>query len=314
MRNFTSAVIAMVLIPACTLSWETPINLGETINTIHNDWYPVLAQDGSFMIFVSDRPEGLGGVDIWITYWTGTEWGTPQNLGINVNTSYLESAPFLAEDDTKLYFLSMDPSGQGDGDIWYCDLTGGVPGPKMNMGMSINGPYFECCPVISHDGSRCYFSSTRPGGLGEHDIWISEWDGSGWGTPFSAGTAVNTTGSECLRWISDSDTEVVFVSTGPGGYGFADLYFASTSGDSLGPKTNFGPVINTFYAELGPGFLGNEGVIGGTMFFGSGRPGGFGQWDIWYSLDTGALESITWGGVKGTFVEGTCPCLTGQTR
>jgi len=308
MRNFTTAAIVMVLITAYALAWETPVNLGDTINTNFNEWYPVLAEDGSFMIFVSDRPEGLGGMDIWISYWTGTEWDTPQNIGPNINTSYDESAPFLAEDDTKLYFLSTDPSGFGAGDIWFCDLTGGVPGPKTNLGAPINGPYYDCCPVITHSGNRFYICSARPGGVGGIDIWISEWTGSGWDTPFNAGTAVNTTGSDCPRWISDSDMDFVIVSTGPGGYGYADLYSASTSGDSLGSRTNLGPVINTVHAELGPGFLENGGVIGGTMFFGSGRPGGFGQWDIWYSLEAGALEPITWGGVKKAFADGVCPC------
>ena len=308
MRSFAHAVIVMLLVTAYVFAWEMPINLGDAINTGYNEWYPVLAEDGSFMIFVSDRTEGLGGMDIWISFWTGTEWDTPQNLGPSVNTAYDESAPFLAEGDTKLYFLSTDPSGLGGGDIWFCDLTSGVPGPKTNLGAPINGPYYDCCPVITHSGNRFYVCSDRPGGVGGIDIWISEWTGSGWDVPFNAGMAVNTTGSDCSRWISDSDVDIVLVSTGPGGYGYADLYFASTSGDSLGPKTNFGPVINTVYAELGPGFLENGGVIGGTMFFGSGRPGGFGQWDIWCSFNTGALEPMTWGGVKRAFVDGVCPC------
>jgi Tol biopolymer transport system component len=313
MRNFNPAAVTVV-IATCALAWETPVNLGETVNTGYNEWYPVLAEDGSFMVFVSDRVEGMGGMDIWISYWTGTGWDVPQNIGSNVNTSYDESAPFLAEDDTKLYFLSTDPAGFGAGDIWFCDLTGGVTGPKTNLGTPVNGPYYDCCPALTHSGDRFYICSDRPGGVGGIDIWISEWTGAGWDIPFNAGMAVNTTGSDCPRWISDSDEDVVIVSTGPGGYGYADLYFTSTSGDSLGPRTNFGSVINTPYAELGSGFLDNSGVIGGTMFFGSGRPGGSGQWDIWYSLDTGSLESLTWGGVKKAFTEGACPCSGEQTR
>jgi hypothetical protein len=300
MQSFRTVIIALVL-AACTHAWDTPVNVGDVINTGYNEWYPVLAEDGSFMIFVSDRIDGLGGMDIWIAFWSGTEWGSPQNLGSGINTAYDESAPFLAEDDTKLYFLSTDPSGFGQGDIWFCNISGGVPGAKTNLGEPINGPYYDCCPAITHDGTRFYICSDRPGGAGGIDIWISDKIGDEWGTPVNAGSAVNTTGSDCPRWISDSDQELVIVSTGPGGYGFADLYHASVSGDSLGSRTNFGPIINTVYAELGPGFLGNGGIIGGTMFFGSGRAGGYGQWDIWYSVDAGVLEPVTWGGVKTLF-------------
>jgi len=75
---------------------------------------------------------------------------------------------------------------------------------------------------------------------------------------------------------------------------------------------NMCPVINTSFAELGPGFLDNGGVIGGTIFFGSVRPGGYGGWDIWYSLDAGALELLTWGGVKNAVASSICPCcITG---
>ena len=302
MRYFCTSIIVTVL-ACCAFGWEVPINLGDTINTGYNEWYPVLAEDGSFMIFVSDRPEGLGGMDIWISNWTGTEWDTPQNLGSNVNTPHDESAPYLAESDSKLYFMSTDPAGFGGGDIWFCNLTGGVPGLKTNLGSPINGPYYDCCPAITHSGNRFYICSNRTGGIGGIDIWISEWVGSGWDTPFNAGTAVNSTGSDCPRWISDSDEDLVIVSTGPGGFGFADLYFTSVSGDTLGQRTNFGSVINTVYAELGPGFLDNGGSIGGTIFFGSGRQGGFGQWDIWCCHNTGVLEPFTWGGVKNAFID-----------
>lgn len=298
------APVAALLIAAYAYAWETPVNLGDTINTGYNEWYPVLAEDGTFMIFVSDRPEGIGGMDIWISYWNGTEWGSPENLGANVNTVYDESAPSLADDDTRLYFLSTDPEGFGQGDIWYCPLSGGVPGPRTNLGEPINGPYYDCCPLITHDGNRFYICSERPGGAGNIDIWISDKVGGVWQEPFNAGSAVNTSGSDCPRWISDSDQDLVIVSTGPGGYGFADLYTVETAGDTLGSRTNLGPMINTVYVELGPGFHGNGGIVGGTIYFGSGRPGGSGQLDIWCSTDTGALEAVTWAHIKSSCNDG----------
>jgi peptidoglycan-associated lipoprotein len=64
------------------------------LNTSQNDWYPVLARDGSFMIFVSERPGGFGSSDLYITRNSGGVWQAPQNLGALVNSAQCESAPF----------------------------------------------------------------------------------------------------------------------------------------------------------------------------------------------------------------------------
>jgi hypothetical protein len=292
--------VSLLILPALCAAWETPVNIGDTINTSANEWYPVIAQDGSFMIFVSDRSGGLGASDLWISHWSGTAWDTPENMGSNVNTPWGESAPCLAENDTVLYFLSMDPSGLGGGDIWYSDLNGGLPGPKQNLGGPVNTASLECCPLPSHDGSLLYFCSFRVYGFGENDIWISEKNGSVWGTPYNAGGDVNTIGTDCPRWISDDDQTLVVCSTWPGGgYGNSDIYSTTVVGDSLGPLVNMGPELNSTWAEWGVGFGDNYGEIGGTIYFGSGRPGGYGNWDIWCSTsDPGALQQSTWCGIK----------------
>ncbi len=297
-----STMLFAILIAATIANgWQQPQNLGSTVNTVYNEWYPVIAEDGSYMIFVSDRPGGYGAGDIWISYKDGSNWGAPQNLGSNVNTVYGESAPYLAENDTKLYFLSMDPGGYGNGDIWYCPMSGGVPGPKANLGPPINSSNIECCPLPSKDGDFFYFCSFRSGGYGDMDIWISEDESGTWGTPYNAGGDVNTSSTDCPRWISDDGNTILISSTGPGGYGNADLYHSTKNGGLFGVPTNFGPMVNTSAPEWGAGFADNGGDIGGTIYFGSGRSGGYGNWDIWRSEYTADIESVSLGGLKAIF-------------
>jgi len=243
LKPITTLIFLIVVFAAS--AWQQPQNLGGTVNSSYDDWYPVIAEDGSYMVFVSDRPGGYGTGDIWISYKSGQDWGTPQNLGANVNTGYGESAPYLAENDTKLYFLSMDPAGYGNGDIWYCPISGGVPGGKINLGPSINSTNVECCPLPSKDGNFFYFCSFRSGGYGDMDIWVSEDDGGAWGTPYNAGGDVNTSSTDCPRWISDDGDTIVISSTASGGYGNADLYHSTKAGGVFGVPTNFGPVVNT---------------------------------------------------------------------
>jgi hypothetical protein len=266
--------------------WETPQNLGPPINTQFNDWYPVIARDGSFMIFVSTRPGGQGGADLWISYRDGDEWQAPANLGTSVNTPTTESAPFLACSDSVLYFASFAAGGHGQMDIWWCPLTNGVPGPKVNMGPAINGAALDCCPVMSHDGNSFYICSDRSGGFGGMDGWCFTREGQDWGPAQNMGGSVNSGQTDCPRWISDDDSTMILCSTSLAGYGDADIYSTTKEGDGWTTVHNMGSPINSSSAEWGVGFTDNDGSIGGTMYFGSGRSGGHGGWDIWSSTQT----------------------------
>jgi hypothetical protein len=265
--------------------WQEPVNIGSVINTQYNDWYPVLSRDGSYMIFVSDRPTGYGGADLWISYRDAEGWQTPQNLGPGVNTFQIESAPFLASGDSMLYFASFAPGGQGSMDIWACSLNNGVPGLKTNLGSPVNGGALDCCPVLSPDGTKLYICSTRAGGYGQMDVWCSERAGDEWGVPYNVGTNLNSDRTDCPRWISDDGNTLIVCSTRTDGLGDADVWYSENDGQGWSAVVNLGTPINTGWAEWGVGFEDNEGTIGGTMFFGSGRGGGQGGWDIWYSTE-----------------------------
>ncbi|UCE27198.1 MAG: PD40 domain-containing protein [Candidatus Coatesbacteria bacterium] len=266
--------------------WQEPENLGPVINSVHNDWYPVIPEDGSYMIFVSDRPGGYGSFDLWISYNVGGEWQPPQNLGAEVNTAGIESAPFLADEDTTLYFVSSGSGGYGSMDIWTCPLTDGVPGTKTNIGPEINTAAHECCPAITTDGQTLYICSDRAGSLGQMDIWVSEKSGGTWGEPYNIGSVLNTSQTDCPRWLSD-DGDTLLITTGrAGGYGLTDLWYAVKSGEDWNEPVNMGPEVNSYDYELGPGFYCNHGDMGGVIYFGSGRSGGEGGWDIWMSVDS----------------------------
>lgn len=61
--------------------------LDPSINTSHGEFDPFISPDESYIIFSSDRPEGLGGTDLYISFATGDSWTTPQNLGTPINSS-----------------------------------------------------------------------------------------------------------------------------------------------------------------------------------------------------------------------------------
>jgi hypothetical protein len=238
------------------------------------------------MIFVSERPGGFGSMDLWISYNFGGSWQSPVNLGNAVNTPFMESAPYLAPGDSVLYFSSSATGGHGSLDVYRCPLNMGIPGPKENLPAPVNGGAHDCCPVISNDGERFYICSDRAGGFGSMDVWAFERSGEAWINPRNLGPQVNSSATDCPRWISDDGQTLALVTTRAGGYGGADLWFTEWNGQVWSAPINMGSVINTATDELGPDFQDNMRAIGGTIYFGSARPGGVGGRDIWMAVES----------------------------
>ena len=260
-------------------SWQTPVNLGSTINSTADDWYPVVARDGSFMIFASNRAGGFGDSDLWISRRIDGQWQTPQNLGSAVNTSSVESAPYLASGDSTLYFVS---GSTGNGDIYTCPLVNDVPGARTKLPYPINTTYsLDCCPVLSRDGSQMYICSDRSGTYGGDDVWVSQRIGTSWSTPVNLGATVNTTADDCPRWLSDDGKTLLILSTRTDGLGGADNWVTQNDGTGWSAPTNLGAPLNSTADDVGAWFVGGGGSMHGTIYFGSGRDGRFGGWDIW---------------------------------
>jgi Tol biopolymer transport system component len=137
--------LALTCAAAAFAAWQTPVNMGATLNTVYNEWYPLVSGNGSYMIFVSDRPGGRGGMDLWRANYANGSWQTPVNLGSFVNSGSNDSVPFLAENDTRLYFVSDAPGGYGSFDVWWCAMRAGTPtSDKVNLGPPVNTAYLDC--------------------------------------------------------------------------------------------------------------------------------------------------------------------------
>lgn len=87
--------------------WGEPFNLGAPVNTSYWESQPAISPDGSTLYFVSNRPGGLGGYDIWKSMLKADGyWSQPENLGPEINTPYDEHTPFIHPDGKTLYFSS----------------------------------------------------------------------------------------------------------------------------------------------------------------------------------------------------------------
>ena len=142
--------------------WTNPVNLGPNINTESWESQPAISSDGRQLFFVSNRPGGRGGKDIWVSYKnTNGVWMEAKNLGDKINTSKDDISPFLHWDNQTLYFASKGFIGMGGFDVFVSRLNGsGEWGEATNIGYPINSPSDENSLIVAKDGRTAYFASS----------------------------------------------------------------------------------------------------------------------------------------------------------
>ena len=133
--------------------------------------HPALSANGQLLFFSSDMPGGMGGKDIYVCKRDGDGWSKPENLGSEVNTPGDEVFPFIRKDGM-LFFSSDGLPGLGGLDIFSATKgDNGKWGNVANQGTPLNGPTDDFEAIFNADASRGYFTSDRPGGLGDDDVY-----------------------------------------------------------------------------------------------------------------------------------------------
>ncbi|HTL82292.1 MAG TPA: OmpA family protein [Bacteroidia bacterium] len=132
--------------------------------------HPALSQDGQTLYFSSDMPGGMGGNDIWMSKKDGSGWGAPVNLGADVNSAGNEVFPYLRKDGT-LFFSSDGIPGLGGLDIFTASYDQGKWTNVTNQGAPLNSATDDFEMMFNAEGTRGYFSSDRPGGAGDDDVY-----------------------------------------------------------------------------------------------------------------------------------------------
>ncbi len=95
-------------------------------------------------------------------------------------------------------------------DIYVAAITDGEPGPGINPGEPVNSVYLDGEHALSPDGKQLFITSTRPGGVGETDIWLSDKIGGAWSVPVNLGTPVNTEGWEGQPGFAANDPNTMY--------------------------------------------------------------------------------------------------------
>jgi tetratricopeptide (TPR) repeat protein/cell division protein FtsN len=150
--------------------WENAKKMDKVFNTKSNETHASSSKDGNTIYFTSDRPGGLGGLDIYkSTKDEKGKWGPAINLGSKINTPFNEETPFITTNDKYLFFSSQGHSSIGGYDIFYTDLTGDQE--VINIGYPINTTGNDLFYLPGENLQTGYLSMHDKKSLGKNDIY-----------------------------------------------------------------------------------------------------------------------------------------------
>jgi outer membrane protein OmpA-like peptidoglycan-associated protein len=151
--------------------WAKPQPLG-SVNSPHRELSVSMTADGNRIYFSSDRPDGYGGFDIYVsTKDRFGRWGRPINLGPKINTTGDEDAPFIHPDGETLYFSSTGHLGMGGYDIFKSKFRNEKWTTPINLAFPINTAQDDNYFVIAENNRYGYYATAREDGLGGNDIY-----------------------------------------------------------------------------------------------------------------------------------------------
>jgi hypothetical protein len=268
-------------------------NMGEKINSDHNDYHPSFTADGKTMILTSRRGDGKNAKkdpndgeffeDIFITHFNDTtrEWDKVEPVVGALNTDGHDAAFSITADGKRI----LSYKNENGGDIFQSKANkGGKWSAPAAFPKTINSPYWESYACLSPDGKTMYFVSERKDGFGNGDIYMSKKEGrDGWGKPENLGPKVNSTEDEVGVFLHPDGKTLFFSAKRSNSMGGYDIFKTSYDGTEWSSPENLGYPINTTGDEV-DFVLATDGKKG---YFVSKREGTLGGFDI-FQVDLSA--------------------------
>nr|WP_320022606.1 OmpA family protein [uncultured Draconibacterium sp.] len=267
-----------------------PTNLGDEINTTNDEYWPTPSLDGKHLVFTRLMKDGgRPQEDFFMAEIDSFNWDNAVPMS-EVNTSDNEGAQTLSADAKILFFTACNRGdGLGSCDIYFSRLVEGKWIEPQNAGAPLNTSSWEGQPSLSSDNRYLYFSSNRPGGKGQKDIWRIAFDGFSaegkpqWGKPENM-EALNTSGDEISPFIHANNHNFYFASDTHVGMGGLDLFTAEINEKGqVENLKNMGYPINTYKDDMGLTIS----SIGNVAYFSSARESDNGLDIFSFNLDRG---------------------------
>jgi len=260
--------------------WGSAMNLGPIVNSPQGEGYPSISADGLELYFCSlywrpKRSGGSGGADLWVTKRASVSdpWGTPENLGPLVNSTTDESEPSISADGLELYFSYGGSASEMDLYVTTRPTKNDAWGEPVNLGPVVNSSsHLDANPCVSSDGLALFFRSSRPGGYGSSDIYLTRraTTSDPWGEPVNLGPTINNSAPQVSHYISP-DGSTLYLDTGGPSMGSYDLWQApiipvvDLNGDGIVDSADMCIIVDNWgtadpLCDIGPTPLG-DGIV-----------------------------------------------------
>jgi outer membrane protein OmpA-like peptidoglycan-associated protein/tetratricopeptide (TPR) repeat protein len=259
----------------------SPVNMGDSVNSAKSEYFPSITINDSLFVFT--RRNGFKEDFYESSILADKKYGVSKLINGEINAEAKKGAINISQDGEWLVFAGFEfPRGYGNFDIYISYHTPTGWSEPENLGPNINTEHWESSPSLSPDKRALYFSSTRPGGYGGIDLYVSYRLPNGkWGPARNMGSNFNTAGDEQAPFIHADNATLYFSSNGLSGYGDFDLFLSRKGpNNEWSIPANLGYPINTIESE-GSLFVAANGK---TAFYASDRSDTRGGLDI-YSFE-----------------------------
>lgn len=280
-------------------SFVTITSIGPPINTIADEYGPLIPSNGELMIYTYRGPKAKGGKqkvkgskirniddvelyfeDIFISEKINdTLWNEPKGIA-NINTNSHDAAVSLNADATELFVYRN--RGEGKGDLYLSELQGET-WSKPTLQLRLNSPEWDGSACFIPNEDKIIFSSERKGGYGGKDLYSAERvKDNMWTNIKNLGPEINTKYDEDAPFVTSDGRILFFASNNKNSIGGYDVFRCDwINGDWQSPY-NLGPPINTtdddnYFTVTGDGK---------TAYYSSHKKGGDGGQDI-YKVEPG---------------------------
>ncbi len=268
------------------------VNFANGINTINDEYVPVISADESIMIYTYRGPECIGGLqnefkeadkfgtyfeDVFQSVQIDGQWTKPAPI-VNVNTTTHDGAIALSADG--FYLFVYRDSGDDHGDIYLSNSLSGEWSIPEKLKGDVNSYSWEGSCSMTANGKYLYFSSERGGGFGGKDIYRATLlPDSTWGNVVNLGDSINTAFDDDAPFIHPDGITLFYSSKGKNSMGGYDVFQSRLNwkDSTFSKPVNLGYPINTTDDDIYYVLSAN----GDRGYYASGKKGGEGLKDIY---------------------------------
>ncbi len=214
--------------------WAAPRNLGAPINSTGNDAISGVSPDGSVLFIKNFGYNRLNGL-CFARFAGRGQWKIDSITIEKYSNESQLATQCITGDGSTIIFSAQRPDGAGGTDLYVSTVTDAATnrfGPPRNLGAQINSSGDEFAPFLAADGRTLYFSSNRPGGFGDADVYVAKrlddtW--TNWSAPKNLGPEINTAGMDAYYSVPASGDVAYYSSSN--GTNHMDLFMVTLANE-----------------------------------------------------------------------------------